>query len=248
MSVFAGQVVVVTGRVGGHRPRVLQARWRPSARSWCSPRGTASGSSRSRPSARQPAPRPWSCRPTSPTADACQRADRSGGRALRRHRRAGEQRRRHHVDAARRNRGPLDFRAADAAQLPRQRLPDVLRAAAPQALARAAWSRSRAWQGCRRADAHRHIPPRSTPSSASSIRCASRSRTTGVSVTLVCPDFVVSEIHRRALGADGQPLGANPMANSKIMTAERCAALMIGAIERRERMLLTSARGSSRAG
>jgi len=65
----------------------------------------------------------------------------------------------------------------------------------------------------------------------------------GVSVTLVCPDFVVSEIHRRALGADGRPLGANPMANSKIMTAETCAALMIGAIERRERMLVTSGRG-----
>jgi short-subunit dehydrogenase len=65
----------------------------------------------------------------------------------------------------------------------------------------------------------------------------------GVSVTLVCPDFVVSEIHSRALGADGRPLGANPMANSKIMTAGTCAALMIGAIERRERMLLTSGRG-----
>jgi short-subunit dehydrogenase len=65
----------------------------------------------------------------------------------------------------------------------------------------------------------------------------------GVSVTLVCPDFVVSEIHRRALGADGKPLGANPMAGSKIMTAEECAALMIGAIERRERLLITSGRG-----
>jgi short-subunit dehydrogenase len=65
----------------------------------------------------------------------------------------------------------------------------------------------------------------------------------GVSVTLVCPDFVVSEIHTRALGADGRPLGANPMANSKIMTAERCAELMIGAIERRKRLLVTSGRG-----
>ena len=65
----------------------------------------------------------------------------------------------------------------------------------------------------------------------------------GVSVTLVCPDFVVSEIHKRALGADGRPLGENPMAGSRIMSAEECAALMIPAIERRERMLLTSARG-----
>jgi len=65
----------------------------------------------------------------------------------------------------------------------------------------------------------------------------------GVTVTLICPDFVVSEIHKRALGPDGRPLGDNPMANSKIMTAEQCAGLMIRAIERRERLLVTSGRG-----
>lgn len=65
----------------------------------------------------------------------------------------------------------------------------------------------------------------------------------GVSVTLVFPDFVASEIHKRALGADGRPLGANPMAGSRIMTADECAALMVSAIERRERALVTSARG-----
>jgi len=65
----------------------------------------------------------------------------------------------------------------------------------------------------------------------------------GVTVTLICPDFVVSEIHKRALGPDGRPLGDNPMANSKIMTAEQCAGLMIPAIERRERLLVTSGRG-----
>ena len=65
----------------------------------------------------------------------------------------------------------------------------------------------------------------------------------GVTVTIVHPDFVVSEIHRRALGADGRPLGHNPMADSRIMSAERCAALMVGAMERRDRALITSARG-----
>ena len=65
----------------------------------------------------------------------------------------------------------------------------------------------------------------------------------GVSVTLIHPDFVVSEIHRRALGPDGRPLGDNPMAGSRIMTAERCAELMVGAIARRDRALITSARG-----
>jgi NAD(P)-dependent dehydrogenase (short-subunit alcohol dehydrogenase family) len=65
----------------------------------------------------------------------------------------------------------------------------------------------------------------------------------GVSVTVICPDFVVSEIHKRALGPDGKPLGDNPMAKSRIMSAGECARLMIDAIERRERLLVTSARG-----
>ena len=65
----------------------------------------------------------------------------------------------------------------------------------------------------------------------------------GVSVSVICPDFVVSEIHKRALGPDGQPLGENPMAASKIMTAEECADLMVTAVEQRQRLLITSARG-----
>lgn len=65
----------------------------------------------------------------------------------------------------------------------------------------------------------------------------------GVSVTLVCPDFVLSEIHRRALGPDGRPLGASPMREAKLMTAERCAALALAAARKRRRMVLLSARG-----
>lgn len=66
---------------------------------------------------------------------------------------------------------------------------------------------------------------------------------TGVTVTTVCPDFVVSEIHRRALDGAGEPLGASPMQETKIMTAEQCAALMVPAMAARRRMLITSARG-----
>lgn len=65
----------------------------------------------------------------------------------------------------------------------------------------------------------------------------------GVSVTLVCPDFVLSEIHRRALGPDGRPLGTSPMQESRIMTAERCAELALAAAAKRKRMVLLSARG-----
>lgn len=67
----------------------------------------------------------------------------------------------------------------------------------------------------------------------------------GVTVTVVAPDFVLSEVHRRALGADGQPLGKSPMQEDKIMTAEECAALMVPAIEGRDRLLITSSRGKA---
>ena len=48
-------------------------------------------------------------------------------------------------------------------------------------------------------------------------------RGSGVDVSVVAPDFVVSEIHKRAIGPDGEPLGESPMMQAKIMTAEDCA-------------------------
>jgi len=65
----------------------------------------------------------------------------------------------------------------------------------------------------------------------------------GVHVTIVAPDFVVSEIHRRAVGPDGRPLGSSPMQESRIMSADECARLMVAAMRRRDRLLITSARG-----
>jgi short-subunit dehydrogenase len=65
----------------------------------------------------------------------------------------------------------------------------------------------------------------------------------GVDVSVIAPDFVVSEIHKRAIGPDGQPLGDSPMQQSKIMTANECAARIVRAIEKRERLVLMSARG-----
>ena len=66
---------------------------------------------------------------------------------------------------------------------------------------------------------------------------------TGVGVTIVAPDFVVSEIHRRSLGPDGRPIGKSPMQESRIMTAEECAALTVKAMEGRRRLAVLSARG-----
>jgi len=65
----------------------------------------------------------------------------------------------------------------------------------------------------------------------------------GVDVTIVAPDFVVSDLHRRALGPGGAPLGTTPMQEAHIMSAERCAQLILAAMRRRQRLLITSARG-----
>ena len=65
----------------------------------------------------------------------------------------------------------------------------------------------------------------------------------GVTVTIISPDFVLSEIHRRAFDSEGKPLGKSPMQEDKIMTAEECATMIVRAIENRERMLITSSRG-----
>lgn len=65
----------------------------------------------------------------------------------------------------------------------------------------------------------------------------------GVDVTVIAPDFVLSETHKHAIGADGRPLGVSPMQTSKIMTAADCAAHIVDAIERRKRLAILSARG-----
>lgn len=66
---------------------------------------------------------------------------------------------------------------------------------------------------------------------------------TGVSVIMIAPDFVLSQIHKRALDGSGKALGQSPLQESKIMTAEECARLIIQAVENRDRLLITSLRG-----
>lgn len=68
-------------------------------------------------------------------------------------------------------------------------------------------------------------------------------RGSGVAVTVVCPYFVQSEIHRRAVGPDGTPLGRTTMQEDRIMTAETCASLTVAAMEARKRMLVMTAKG-----
>jgi short-subunit dehydrogenase len=68
-------------------------------------------------------------------------------------------------------------------------------------------------------------------------------RGSGVDVTIVAPDFVKSELHKGALGADGRPLGRTPMDEPRLMTSEQCAQLIMRAMRKRQRLLITSARG-----
>jgi NAD(P)-dependent dehydrogenase (short-subunit alcohol dehydrogenase family) len=66
---------------------------------------------------------------------------------------------------------------------------------------------------------------------------------TGVTVTMIAPDYVVTEIHRRAIGPDGRPLGRTPLDESRIMTAEDCARIILRGLAQRRRLVIPSWRG-----
>jgi NAD(P)-dependent dehydrogenase (short-subunit alcohol dehydrogenase family) len=68
-------------------------------------------------------------------------------------------------------------------------------------------------------------------------------RGTGVGVTVVCPYWVRSEIRRRAAGPDGRTVGASPVREDEVMTAEECARLVVRAMSRRQRMLVMTFKG-----
>ncbi len=68
-------------------------------------------------------------------------------------------------------------------------------------------------------------------------------RDTGVSVTVIAPYFVRSEIRKRSPGPDGRTVAASPVREGEVMSAEECARLMVRAMERRRRMLVMSFKG-----
>ena len=65
----------------------------------------------------------------------------------------------------------------------------------------------------------------------------------GVSITLVYPGFVTSEMRIRGFGPDGQPLGYSPVKEGEVMSAEECAGLILEAAEKRKRELVMTLRG-----
>jgi short-subunit dehydrogenase len=64
-----------------------------------------------------------------------------------------------------------------------------------------------------------------------------------VDVVIIAPDFVVSQIHKRAIDKDGNALGKSPMQEQKIMSSEACATIIVDAMKNKKRLTLTSFRG-----
>jgi short-subunit dehydrogenase len=62
----------------------------------------------------------------------------------------------------------------------------------------------------------------------------------GVSVTVICPYWVVTEFHERYLDKDGRPKGPSGRAiyTEKMMTADECAGIILRAARRRKRQVV----------
>ena len=65
----------------------------------------------------------------------------------------------------------------------------------------------------------------------------------GIDVTMIYPSFVATESHKKAFGPDGKPIGKSPLRETKIMSAERCAKLIIRAVAAHRRELIMTWRG-----
>jgi short-subunit dehydrogenase len=62
----------------------------------------------------------------------------------------------------------------------------------------------------------------------------------GLHVLVVAPGFTASDIRESALVADGSQQGKTPRDENKMMSAERCAAIMYRAIKNRRRKMIVS--------
>jgi short-subunit dehydrogenase len=66
---------------------------------------------------------------------------------------------------------------------------------------------------------------------------------TGVSVTMIYPDFVETEVRERALGPDGRPVGIRAPRERGFTTAAECARIVVRAAAERRREVILGARG-----
>ena len=66
---------------------------------------------------------------------------------------------------------------------------------------------------------------------------------TGVHVMWICPGFTTSNIRNAALNNRGESQGESPMDESKMMTADECARIILRAIEKRKRTVVMTLTG-----
>ena len=66
---------------------------------------------------------------------------------------------------------------------------------------------------------------------------------TGVHVMWVCPGFIASNIRNVARGADGSAQKETPLDESKLMSAEECAGIILNGIEKRKRTIVMTGQG-----
>jgi short-subunit dehydrogenase len=65
----------------------------------------------------------------------------------------------------------------------------------------------------------------------------------GVSVSMIYPGFVASEVRAQALGPDGKSLVTSPVKEGQVMTAQTCARLILEVMQNRKRELVMTLRG-----
>ena len=65
----------------------------------------------------------------------------------------------------------------------------------------------------------------------------------GVSVTMIYPGFVATEVRQRAFAKNGEPLRISPVREDEVMTVETCARLIVQAAVQRKREVVMTLRG-----
>ena len=65
----------------------------------------------------------------------------------------------------------------------------------------------------------------------------------GVDVTILCPSFVDTGIRDAAIGPDGRPLGPGNDFPNRVMSVDRCANIMVRAIEAKKREVVMTLQG-----
>jgi NAD(P)-dependent dehydrogenase (short-subunit alcohol dehydrogenase family) len=65
----------------------------------------------------------------------------------------------------------------------------------------------------------------------------------GITVTIVYPGFVATDIGSRAIGPQGKPLGKRPVVRSRLMAVDKCASQIIDGAGKRERDVVMTFRG-----